>query len=252
MHRSRQQLLQDVQYLSIPELQNVGVRHGWFMRYGGVSDGKYSSLNGKKGAGDFDERVDENRNRAALQLTQQENTKTTHIIHSFEDRVLVAAKSGEFQSYDAAVSTHQSLLLSQTTADCASSIIGSTAKDVVAIIHGSWHTLKKDIIMQTIQKVSSQTAGTLIAGIGPMICRNCYEFGSEATDLFPPRYIHSKKGKLYVDLNSIVKDQLKSSGVKHVIDLNICTKEDDRFFSHRKDGAESGRFLTLAGLTDVL
>lgn len=266
----------EVKYVSSELLNSIGIKHGWFMRYGGVSEGLFASLNGKKGSGDTDKNVNENRRRALRVLTTSEagtwSVGTAHIIHEFRTNILRAEELGDFRFYDDSFTEKQGLVLSQTTADCASIIIGDTNKKVVSLIHGSWHTLNANIICDTVAKLKSISGvGELVAGIGPMICKNCYEFGPEAKELFNFIYLtpvfrhsrvdgnpvqtnsaHSTQNKYLVDLKQMVINQLNESGIAKIDDLNICTKEDERFFSHRRDGASSGRMITLTSLTDVI
>jgi hypothetical protein len=235
----------DVQFLSSKLLNSVGVRHGWFMRYGGRSEGLFESLNGKKDTGDSDGNVDENRKRACLELGVKPEG-LTHIIHEFKTSILVANQAGEHQGHDASISTRKDQVLSQTTADCGTVIIADNSGSVVAVVHGSWHTLKEEIIRKVITKMKEYTNKDFRAGIGPMICRNCFEFGPEAAELFESKYLEQHGKKYLVDLKQMIIDQLHESGVTEVDDLNVCTLEDERFFSHRRSGAKSGRFITLA------
>jgi len=243
-----------VQYLTSPLLTSAGVSHGWFMHYGGVSTGLFDSLNGKKGGGDRDENVRENRLRAtsALGLPSSDAVEVnsdfslSHIIHEFKDRIIFANEPGDFQGYDASFTDIPQVTLSQTTADCGTLIISDSIGSIVALVHGSWHTLRAEIIKKTVAKLKDRTESQLIAAIGPMICRDCYEFGPEAATLFQPAYVSLKSNKYYVDLKRMIQDQLLQSGVTHIDDLNICTLEDERFFSHRRNGTASGRFLTIA------
>lgn len=237
-----------VQFLESKLLLRVGIKHGWFMRYGGVSEGLFESLNGKKGSGDSDENVDENRRRAmtALDLNSK---RLAHIVHEFKKNILAANQSGEFEFFDASITDNKDIILSQTTADCASIIIANKNGGVVALVHGSWHTLKAKIICDVVAKLKSEFGATeLVAGIGPMICRDCYEFGPEAKELFASKYLQPKANKYLVDLKQTAMDQLVESGVKEIDDVNTCTLEDERFFSHRRNGAKSGRMITVASL----
>ena len=121
------------------------------------------------------------------------------------------------------------------------------------LIHGSWHTLKDSIVSRAVDRVKTIPGiGELTAGIGPMICRDCYEFDTEAEDLFNEKYLTASGSRYYVDLKQMVIDQLRESGVSQIDDVNICTRQDVRFFSHRRDGVHSGRMITLASLTDVV
>ncbi|MCB9821959.1 polyphenol oxidase family protein [Candidatus Nomurabacteria bacterium] len=240
--------MNDVYFLQVELLNNIGINHGWFTRYGGVSAGKYSSLNGKKGMDDPDDNVIKNRKRAVRGLLKGSTRELSHIIHNFEDSILTINKAGEFIGYDASITTNNKVVLSQTTADCATIILASVDGEVIGLVHGSWHTLAKEIICKTVAKMKSHTSSEIVAGIGPMICKNCYEFGPEAKRIFKSEYIQAYNKKFKVDLKKMVIDQLYISGVSRIEDVNVCTYEDDRFFSARRNGSLSGRFITLASI----
>jgi YfiH family protein len=233
------------------------------MRYGGVSEGLFSSLNGKKGSGDSDSNVNENRKRALAGLCHPEldprsnclkhsclrkNGNMAHITHEFKSNILQAGEMGEYQGCDASVTSEKGLVLSQATADCGTVIIADIKGCVVSLIHGSWHTLRDEIIYKTVEKIREHTSNELVAGIGPMICQGCYEFGAEASEVFDQKYLRKSKNKYFVDLKAMIFDQLHAAGVQSVDDLGVCTLEDGRFFSHRKDGAASGRFISAVSL----
>lgn len=238
----------NVQFLSSKLLNNAGIQHGWFMRYGGVSDNLFSSLNVKKGNGDNDSNVEENRRRALSTLFKADQSGSlAFITHKFKTETIIVKDPGEYFGYDASITIQKEVILAQGTADCGSVIVASVDGGVIALVHGSWHTLRDKIICDVVAEIKSHTSELLIAGIGPMICQNCYEFGSEAAMLFDKKYLRKIDNKLYVNLKQMIIDQLIESGVTKIDDTNICTFEDSRFFSHRRDGAKSGRYLTLAG-----
>lgn len=304
--------MKNVQRLQSGLLREAGITHGWFMRYGGVSEGLFESLNGKKGNGDLEHNVDENRKRALAGLCHpaldsgavcsksaclRKSSNIAFITHSFKTRINVFSKPGEYTDFDGSIARTKNVVLAHATADCGSIIIASCDRKAVALVHGSWHTLRDKIICDVIAKMKKYSSAELVAGIGPMICCNCYEFGSEASSLFDKKYIkvfdtrgfssanqsnttgrtrgalnvkdrlayeqlHTEKNlpkpkdsqpkKYFVDLKQMVVDQLNEAGVFRIDDLAICTKEDNRFFSHRRGGRSSGRFLTLASITDVI
>lgn len=237
--------MNEVDFVQSAMLDDRGIRHAWFMRYGGVSEGLFTSLNGKKGIGDPDANVMQNRQRAAQALGLK-GQDIAHIVHAFKTDILVADTAGEYTFFDAAITTDPTLVLSQTTADCGSIIVASEDQKVLSIIHGSWHTLRDNIIRDTVAKMKSHSTQPFLAAIGPMICQDCYEFGPEAAQLFDAHYLKPAGQKFLVDLKQMIIDQLHESGVTQIDDLHICTKEDQRFFSHRRSGAKSGRMLVLA------
>src|SRR5688572_7294563 len=112
-------LMPEVQFLKSELLEKNGVKHGWFMRFGGVSEGLFESLNGKKGNGDTDSNVDENRERALSALDQKSNS-LAHIVHEFKDNIELLREPCEYLGADASITDTAAVTLSQTTADCAS------------------------------------------------------------------------------------------------------------------------------------
>lgn len=225
------------------------------MRYGGVSEGLFESLNGKKGTGDSDSNVDENRRRVLQELDRDERS-LAHIIHAFGSKILEASQPGEHNGYDASLTFDPRVTLSQTTADCASIILGSADNTIkiTALIHGSWKTLNTDLVKKVVIRFTDLGVkeADIVAGLGPMICQKCYEFGPEAKDLFDEKYLLPNGDKYLVDLKAMVISQLQAAGVSTIDDCRVCTYEDERFFSHRRSGAHSGRYLTIAALPDVI
>src|SRR6266852_6023457 len=97
-----------------------GIRHGFFTRDGGVSDGIYASLNGGPGSSDAPARVAENRARMAAALgVAADCLLTAYQIHS-PDVVTIDqpwAPSARPRA-DAIVTRAPGLAIGVTTADC--------------------------------------------------------------------------------------------------------------------------------------
>jgi purine-nucleoside/S-methyl-5'-thioadenosine phosphorylase / adenosine deaminase len=51
-----------------------------------------------------------------------------------------------------------------------------------------------------------------------------------------------------IDLKSIARMRLLAAGVRRVDDVGVCTICDERFFSHRREGADAGRQAGIAWL----
>src|SRR5687767_523870 len=97
-----------------------GIRHGFFTRAGGVSDGLYATLNGGVGSQDAPDRVAENRARMAAALgVTPERLLSLYQIHS--PKVVVAEKPWDVTSRpraDALVTKVPQLAIGIGTADC--------------------------------------------------------------------------------------------------------------------------------------
>src|SRR6476661_1164027 len=107
--------------LQAPSLATLpGIRHAFFTRGGGVSDGIYESLNGGLGSQDSSDAVRENRARMAQALgVAPERFVTCYQIHS--PRVIVAETPWtreEAPQADAIVTRVPGLAVGATTADC--------------------------------------------------------------------------------------------------------------------------------------
>src|SRR5262245_42345649 len=96
-----------------------GIRHGFFTRDGGVSDGVYASLNGGIGSDDAPGRIAENRARMAASLgVSSDRLITAYQIHS--PQVVVATKAwrqSERPRGDAIVTRTSGLAIGISTAD---------------------------------------------------------------------------------------------------------------------------------------
>ena len=107
-----------LQALSLATL--AGIRHGFFTRNGGVSQGVYASLNGGVGSNDAPDKVAENRARMATALgVARDRLLTAYQIHSPD---VVAAETPWTKEArpraDAMVTRVPRLALGVSTADC--------------------------------------------------------------------------------------------------------------------------------------
>jgi copper oxidase (laccase) domain-containing protein len=84
-------------------------------------------------------------------------------------------------------------------------------------------------------------AVAMVPGAG--VC--CYEVGEEVHDAFAPEHRHGRN----IDLRAIAREQLLAAGVREVLDLDLCTICDERFFSHRREGESAGRQAAIAWLS---
>ncbi|HMH47418.1 MAG TPA: polyphenol oxidase family protein, partial [Solirubrobacteraceae bacterium] len=82
--------------------------------------------------------------------------------------------------------------------------------------------------------------GGVVAVIGPGAGACCYEVGHEVHAAFGAR---SKTGlrraARRIDLRAIARERLLEAGVAEVLDAQACTICDERFFSHRREGARA-------------
>jgi polyphenol oxidase len=115
-----------------------GIRHAFFTRDGGVSDGIYASLNGGPGSGDAPAKVAENRARMAAALGV-DRLLTAYQIHS-PDVVTIERPwdPQERPRADGLVTRTPEIAIGVTTADCGPVLLADAAAGVIGAAHAGW------------------------------------------------------------------------------------------------------------------
>ncbi len=125
-------------------------------------------------------------------------------------------------------------------ADCMPVAIGG--RGAVAMVHAGWRGLADGILERGVRVVASLAeAGEMGAVIGPCAGACCYEVGPDVKQALG---LPAERGPL--DLRAIARGRLLAAGVDTVEDVGGCTICDERYFSHRREGAAAGR---QAGVT---
>ncbi|MDO5723498.1 MAG: polyphenol oxidase family protein [Flaviflexus sp.] len=85
---------------------------------------------------------------------------------------------------------------------------------------------------------------TITCVIGPTVCGQCYEvpedMAAEADRRYPGCRVLTRWGTPGIDIRAGIVAQLAPLGVT-ITQVDACTMEDDRFFSHRGSGGRTGR-----------
>jgi YfiH family protein len=124
-------------------------------------------------------------------------------------------------------------------ADCLPIALGGNGG--VAMLHGGWRGLAAGIIPEGVRALRSLgVTGEFEAAIGPGAGGCCYETGDEVREHFAGAA--ASHGRL-LDLKAVAAKQLLEAGAITVRDVGLCTicAPGGRFFSHRRDGATTGR-----------
>jgi YfiH family protein len=238
-----------VQALQADSLAALGdIRHGFFTRAGGVSDGIYASLNGGLGSNDAPANVAANRARMAAALgVSPERFVTCYQIHSPE--VVVAEEPWTRESApraDAVVTRVPGLAVGVTTADCGPVLLADAEAGVVGAAHAGWKGALGGVVeaaLAAMERLGARRA-RIVAALGPMIRQQNYEVGPElearfrAADPANARFFlpsPGRPGHSLFDLPGYVAARLAGAGVGEVEDLGACTyAEPERFFSYRR------------------
>jgi YfiH family protein len=234
--------------LEAPSLARlVGVRHAFFTRAGGVSEGVYASLNGGPGSDDGPAKVAENRARMATALgVPPDSLLTAYQIHS-PDVVTVERPWGsqERPRADAIVTRVPGLAIGVTTADCGPVLLADEKAGVIGAAHAGWRGAVTGVLEATIAAMERCGAdrARIVAALGPMIRQANYEVGPEFIARFQEedeanaRFFRpsSAPDHALFDLAGYIAARLAAAGIRQVEDLGHCTYADaTRFFSYRR------------------
>ena len=241
-----------------------GIRHGFFTREGGVSEGRYASLNCGLGSGDALEAVRENRSRAAAALGQPlERLVTLFQIHSPE---VIAVEEPWPQSErpraDALVSDRPGVVLGVLTADCAPVLFADAGARVVGAAHAGWKGALGGVVEATVDAMERLGAQRrrIRAAVGPAIGAGSYEVGPEfpqpflAQDAANAAFFRSGTGdRQLFDLKGYVARRLALAGVGEVaLDEADTLAGEHQFFSYRRTTKlgerDYGRLLSAIAL----
>jgi polyphenol oxidase len=223
-----------------------GLRHAFFTRDGGVSDGIYNSLNGGIGSNDDPANVAENRSRMAEQMgVPPEYFLSVHQTHSPN----VAVTSGPWRGAarplaDAIVTRSEGLAIGATAADCGAVLLVDPNARVIGAAHAGWKGALTGIVESTVdamEELGAERSG-IVAAIGPLIRQHSYEVGAEFVDRFVEADAENtlfflpaaREGHAMFDLAGFIRMRLENAGVLMIDDIGTDTYSDERFFSYRR------------------
>jgi polyphenol oxidase len=243
-----------IEATNLAALDNL--RHGFFTRAGGVSEGVFASLNCGFSSGDDRVLVAENRVRALRQLDiAADRLCTVRQVHSA--RVLAVSDAGhQAVEADALVTDRAGLALGVVCADCAPVLIADREAGVIGCAHAGWRGALAGVIEATVLAMARLGARreAMRAAIGPCIAQPSYEVGPDmlarfvAADptsaaLFEPV---AASDRLLFDLKGYVLGRLAAAGIDDRTALPDDTMADEaRFFSARRTRRQGGERFGL-------
>lgn len=236
------------------------VDHAVFSRAGGVSQAPFNSLNVRFGIGDSDENVRENRRRIlrSMQMNCCISANQTHsknvlvIDKQMSEKIFVEGiKTVEIEDTDGFVTNLARVGLMIQVADCQALIFFDTGKKILGVAHAGWRGLKQDISGAVIAEMVKlgATPANIIVGISPSLGPENSEFTDPESEL-GPTFKPFIKGRM-VDLWEFSRRQLIGHGIQErkIENARIDTADMEdgaRFFSHRREKGQTGRFALLA------
>ncbi|MGE5147201.1 MAG: peptidoglycan editing factor PgeF [Candidatus Eiseniibacteriota bacterium] len=225
----------------------AGMRHGFFSRRGGVSQGLFASLNCGFGSADRAEDVAANRARVAGALgVEAEALITAYQVHSPKVAIVTEPwRQGEAPQVDAMVTRRADLALGILTADCAPVLFADSEAGVIGAAHAGWRGAVGGVLEATLAAMVELGAepGRVAAAIGPCIAQASYEVGPE----FPKAFLDedpanarffvpaARAGHFMFDLAGYCSAKLRGLGLAMVswVGRDACAEEQS-FFSYRR------------------
>lgn len=234
-----------IEWLEFSLFQDENLRHGVFLRHGGVSQGSFDSLNIGGAVGDDPFFVKENRERIKKAFGVNSLIIGRQVHGSNIAFVGADAVDGEC---DGLITKQKGRALTILHADCQAAIFFDPIHRIIANIHCGWRGNVQNIYQKTVETFQGlgSHAQNLLVCISPSLGPNCAQFVHYKEEL-PECFHEFRKGNDLFDFWQISYMQLTKAGVlsSHIECANICTfqnKED--FFSYRRD-KNTGRHATI-------
>ena len=166
-------------------------------------------------------------------------------------RVCSADKTRTFPDTDALIITNPKRAVYLNYADCTPVILYDIKNNKGAIIHAGWRGSAAKICVETL-RIMESNPDDIFALIGPCICFECFETGSEVINALEKTVknknglFREKNGRMYADLKNINARQLKEQGVKNIDICPYCTCcNNDLFFSYRLENKTTNRISAV-------
>ena len=194
-----------------------------------------------------------------------------HQVHGCEIREVLRADTtrDELEGVDALVTDVPGVAISVRTADCIPVLLYDPVHKAVAAVHDGWRGTVQRLSQKVIAFMHDRygtCAADVLAVIGPGIGPDSFQVGQEVADAFadagfPMAEILSDRGPkaptasdpmaggLHIDLWRANEWLLQEAGVSDIQVAGICTyKNNDRYFSARREGTKCGRIINCIKL----
>ena len=219
--------------------------HCFFGADGGVSQGKYQSLNTNLKSQDKKENLIENLELIAqsFHLSQKNMVLCRQGVTNHAE--FVTEPSLVKITADALVSNRKDLILGIRTADCAPVLFYDKQAGVIAAAHAGWRGALRGVVENTVCLMEAYGAQrtNIHAAVGPCLQQKSFECMDDMRQAFlqetPDNQIFFMPGKddlhFLFDLQTYVKNKLQQSKIANISVSGIDTFSGEKdFFSYRR------------------
>ncbi|UOQ43125.1 peptidoglycan editing factor PgeF [Halobacillus salinarum] len=235
-------------------------------RQGGFSSPPFDSLNMGLHVNDNEDHVLQNRKQLAIDLNidlnkwvvgEQVHQTVIHTVDGCDLGKGTLDHSTAIQGVDGLITNKSEVLLTAFYADCVPLYFLDEKSGWLGISHAGWKGTVNHMAFQMIEALKSHGADPedIQMIIGPCISKKHYEVDERVISQVNEEHKHdvaspTTKGKYLLDLKMLNKQIALQAGLldKNISMTSYCTyEEEELFFSHRRDGGQSGRMLGYIG-----
>ncbi len=205
----------------------------------------YDNFNLASHVGDSAIQVNNNRELLIQKYNLPSAPKYLEQIHS---NICLQASSDDCTG-DAVVTQEKGVVCAVLTADCLPIFACNKSGTQVGVAHAGWKGIVNGVIESFIAQFESND---LLVHFGPAISQVAFEVGSEVYQQFIDKDTSleqafiTKGDKYQLDIYQAARIILNDLGVKSISGGDECTyTQKDKYFSYRRDGAKSGRMISL-------
>lgn len=252
-------------YLMIDEWKKYGVVAGTTLRKGGYSKEKpYRSFNMGMDTEDKPVYVKNNYNKLLKDFGWKNLHANNRFFHTWQihrDNIVIvnekSVRANDSNQYMYGIDGFitdlkgkNKVVITVKTADCQSISMFDKKNRVAGVLHSGWKGTKLKILkraMMIFDEVFNSSPSDMMIYLGACIRADNYEVSREFTKYFD-RNLIEKNGKFYFDISGENRDIALDMSIpkKNIIDCGLCTyKNNDLFFSHRRDKGITGRMLSF-------
>jgi YfiH family protein len=257
----RQKSTGSIEFFEFETLDAGRVVQAVFTRQGGVSLAPYESLNMSVSTGDDPANVRANRTRA-FDLLGCDPASVADLWQVHSADVVEASEPNDERSHlgqaDALITDRPGVTLFLRFADCVPIVLYDPRRPAVGLVHAGWRGTLLGAAPAAVRAMHERYGSRpqdILAGVGPSIGPCHYGVGPEVVEqtraVFPgaDELLPRLNGGHALDLWAANALALRRAGVDQVEVSGLCTAcHNDLFFSHRADGARTGRFGALLAL----
>lgn len=225
-------------------------------REGGRSRRPYDSFNLGSRVGDDPEDVAANHRRLNAELGfGEDHVVWMEQVHGRTVTVVDGPRRDPAEATDALVTAQPGIALAALVADCVPVLLGDPVGGVVAAVHAGRVGARIGVVPATLEAMVA--AGADLADVevllGPAVCGQCYEvppaMQADVEAHLPGSACKTRKGTTGLDIRAGLWEQLAAAGVAKIGVDPRCTVEEQKLFSHRREGT-TGRLAAITWIED--